>query len=338
MLGIEFIKFQPNEYVLKYRNGKVVKEGAGLAFRYYAPRTSIAMLPLASSDCPFMFEETTADFQTVYLQGQATYRIANPKSMAVMLNHTLVIKHGSRHYVSEDPQKLAPRISNLIRVIAKKEIEGLKLAAAISGSEALAAKIFQQLKANSEIKQLGLEIMGCAVLAVAPGKETARALEAETREAILKLADDAVYQRRNASIEQERKIKENEYNTEIAVENKRREVRETQLNGQQAEMQKENELKNQQLDAEIRLEEKQKSLTALKVANLKAQADAKGYELQTMMQALNSVDKQVIKYLTSAGRQPDTLIAEAFGSLAENAAKIGNLNITPDLLKELMSK
>ena len=31
MFGIKFIKFQPSEYVLKYKNGKVVKEGAGRA-------------------------------------------------------------------------------------------------------------------------------------------------------------------------------------------------------------------------------------------------------------------------------------------------------------------
>ena len=72
MFGIKFIKFQPGEYVLKYKNGKVVKEGAGISFHYYAPTTSIVMVPVASSDCPFMFEEVTADFQTVSIQGQVT--------------------------------------------------------------------------------------------------------------------------------------------------------------------------------------------------------------------------------------------------------------------------
>ena len=52
------------------------------------------------------------------------------------------------------------------------------------------------------------------------------ALEAETREKILKESDDAIYLRRNSSVEQERKIKENELNTEIAVENKKKQIKE----------------------------------------------------------------------------------------------------------------
>ena len=50
MFGFRFIKFQPSEYVLKYRNGRIVKEGAGISFRYYAPTTSIVVVPVGSVD------------------------------------------------------------------------------------------------------------------------------------------------------------------------------------------------------------------------------------------------------------------------------------------------
>ena len=336
MFGIKFIKFHPSEYVLKYKNGKIVKEGAGISFHYYAPTTSIVMVPIASSDCPFMFEEVTADFQTVAIQGQITYRIVDRKSVAGMLNFTLVLKNGNKSYISDDPQKLSFRISNLVRVMAKKHIEALKLSDAIRSSETLANSIFEDMRKNVEIGQLGIEIMGLTVLAVLPNKDTSRALEAETREKILKMSDDAVYERRNASIEQERGVKENEYNTEIAIENKRRQVRETQLNAEQAEMKKQNELKNEQLDAEISLEEKRKALIALTAENSRAEADAKAYELGAMMNALSGVDINVIRALAAIGLKPQTLIANAFQNLAGNAEKIGHLNITPDLIRELM--
>lgn len=48
--------------------------------------------------------------------------------------------------------------------------------------------------------------MGFSVLGSLPSKETARALEAQAREEILRKADEAVYERRNASIEQIRKV------------------------------------------------------------------------------------------------------------------------------------
>ncbi len=336
MFGFKFIKFQPSEYVLKYKNGQVVKEGAGISFYYYAPSTSIVMVPIASSDCPFMFEEVTADFQTVSIQGQATYRITDYKKVAELLNFTLAIHKNGRSYLSDDPQKLSVRISNLVRVMAKKHVGELKLSDAIRSIEGLANGIYEDMRGNGEIAQLGIEVMGLTVLAVQPSMDTSRALEAETREKILKMADDAIYERRNASIEQERGVKENEFNTEIAIENKRRQVRETQLEAEQAEMKKQNELKSEQLEAEIALEEKRKELIALIVENGKAQADAKAYELKAMMNALADADNDVVKSLAAIGMNPQTLIANAFQSLAGNAEKIGHLNITPDLIREMM--
>ena len=338
MFGIKFIKFQPSEYVLKYKNGKIIKEGAGISFFYYAPTTSIVMVPVASSDCPFMFEEVTSDFQTISIQGQLTYRIVDRKKVAELLNFTLAMKNANKIYVSDDPQKLSVRISNLVRVMAKKHIESYKLSEAIRSSESLANSIFEDMRQNEEIRQLGIEIMGLSVLAVLPSKDTLRALEAETREKILKKSDDAVYERRNASIEQERGVKENEYNTEIAIENKRRQVRETQLDAEQAEMKKQNELKNEQLDAEITLEEKRKNLIALVTENTKSEADAKAYELKVMMDALADVDTEVVRALAAIGMDSQVLIANAFQNLAGNAEKIGHLNITPDLLREMISE
>jgi hypothetical protein len=69
-----------NHIIVFYKNGKVVKEGVGISFYYYAPTTSIVMAPMASSDCPFMFEEVTADFQTVSIQGQVTLKTNAAKS------------------------------------------------------------------------------------------------------------------------------------------------------------------------------------------------------------------------------------------------------------------
>ncbi len=338
MFGIKYIKFQPGEFALEYQRGRVVREGTGISFYYYEPSTSIVMVPVASSDCPFMFEEVTSDFQTVSVQGQLTYRIVEPHRVASLLDYTLVIKGGNRYYRSEDPQKLAQRISNLVRVMVKKELEGIPLAQAVRASEALASQVLANMRGSQEIAQLGIEIMGCTVLAVLPSKETSRALEAEIRERIHKKSDDAIYERRNASIEQERGVKENEYNTEVAIENKRREVRETQLDAQRAEMLKQNELAAEQLDAQIALEEKRKALIELAAANTIAEADAKAYEIKAVMKALEEVDIDVIKALSNAGMQPQALIANAFQSLAENAEKIGQLNITPDLMRELMVK
>ena len=86
MFGIRFIKVQPTTYLLQYRRGRLVREGVGLSFFYYGPTTSLVAVPVASTDTPFIFQETTADFQSVTLQGQVTYRVSDAKRLASLLN------------------------------------------------------------------------------------------------------------------------------------------------------------------------------------------------------------------------------------------------------------
>ncbi|ASA19428.1 SPFH domain-containing protein [Paenibacillus donghaensis] len=335
MFGFRFVKFQPSDYVLKVKNGKVIREGVGLAFTYYAPTTSVVVVPVSSIDVPFMFEEITNDYQTVTVQGQLTYRIVDYRKTTQILNYTYNLRKNT--YLSDDPGKLAQRVINIAKVLTKRQLEQLPLRDAIQSSERLARSITQEIAKNEEIGKLGIELMGLSILAIVPNKETLRALEAQAREEILRNADNALYERRNASIEQERRVKENELNTEIAVETKKRQIRETQLDAERSVKQKQNEMKQEQLSFDTELEEKKQGLVELAVANKKAEADAKAYELLAVMNALQDVSPAVLQTLTNVGMNPDKLIAIAFQDLALNAGKIGQLNITPDLLQGLLN-
>lgn len=194
MFGVRFIKVQPTTYVLEYRGGRVLREGTGLSFFYYAPTTSLVAVPIASSDVPFIFEETTADFQAVTIQGQVTYRVADPKRLASLLNYTLAAN--GHTYVSDDPEKLPERIVHVINVLARAELQKLQLREAIRASDQLVAVVRAGLAGSPEINSLGLEVLGLSILAIKPTPETARALEAETREKLFREADEAIYARR----------------------------------------------------------------------------------------------------------------------------------------------
>lgn len=336
MLGIQFVKVQPTVYLLQYRKGQVVREGVGLSFFYYAPSTSLVAVPLASDDAPFIFEEVTADFQAVTIQGQVTYRVADARKVAGLMNFTLNAR--GQGYVSEDPQKLPQRVINTVNVLARSELQKLPLREAIRASDALVQAVRKGLAASGEVAQLGLEILGLNILAIKPTPETARALEAETREQLLKEADEAIYARRNSAVEQERAIKENELNTEIAVENKKRQIRETQMDAERAVQEKQHQIAQADMAAKVLLEDKRKALVALAATNAKTEADARAYAVSTSMQAISTVDARVLQALASVGMKPEQLIAVAFQELAGRADKIGELNISPDLLRELMNK
>jgi hypothetical protein len=336
MLGIQFIKVQPTVYLLQYRKGQVIREGVGLSFFYYAPSTSLVAVPLASDDAPFIFEEVTADFQAVTIQGQVTFRVADARKVAGLMNFTLNAR--GHDYLSEDPQKLPQRVINAVNVLARAELQKLPLREAIRASDALVQAVRKGLTVSGEVAQLGLEILGLNILAIKPTPETARALEAETREQLLKEADEAIYARRNSAVEQERAIKENELNTEIAVENKKRQIRETQMEAERAVQEKQHQIAQADMAAKVLLEDKRKALVALAATNAKTEADARAYAVSTSMQAISTVDARVLQALASVGMKPEQLIAVAFQELAGRADKIGELNISPDLLRELMNK
>jgi len=334
MLGIRFVKVAPTEFVLQFRGGRIVREGAGLSFFFFAPTTSLVLIPIGSTDIPFIFEEVTADFQEVTVQGQLTYRVVEPKKLASLMNFTLAAS--GREYASDDPKKLAQRLVDHTQVLTRASLKSLVLRDALGLSEALVTSLRERLQAAEAIGSLGIEILGLSILAIKPKPETARALEAEAREQILREADEAVYARRNAAVEQERAIKENELNTEIAVENKKREIKETQMEAEKAVQQKRREIREAEMAANIAVEEKNKELVTLSTANAREEADAKAYAIAAVMKALAETDAKTLQALASVGMEPGQLIALAFRDLAQSAAKIGELNVSPELLRELL--
>lgn len=339
-----YIKFLPSEYVLRYRKGKLIESGAGLTFHYFDKSTAAAVIPISGMDADFIFEEKTADFQNVTVQGQLTYRIIDYPKIASQMNFTVKLR--SKTYYDEPLKKLSKRMINIADVIVKNHIEAVELKEAIQANSELVGNIFDRLKEVEEIAALGVEITGFSILKISANNETHRALEARTREEILKESDDALYERRNASIEQERKVKENELNTEISVEEKKKQIKETQIDTKRMLLENENELERIriaakveretiELDAEIELERKRKELADLRLENAKKDADAEAYRIGGIMDAYNRLSPEVLVALATLNMEPEKMIAGAFDKLAANSAKIGTLNITPDLLESL---
>lgn len=335
MFGLRYAKASPSTYLIQYRNGQPVREGTGLAFFYFAPNASLVTVPLESVDVPFMFNEVSSDFQDVTVQGQVTYRVADPKLLASLMNFTL---KPNGEFASEDPTRLPQRVVNAVQVQVRSILSGQTLHELLRGSEQMVQSVRDGLNRPDGLARLGLEMVNLAILAVRPNPETARALESTVREQILKQADDAMYLRRNSAIEQERAVKENELNTEIAIETKKQQIREAQLEAERAALEKRQQIEDQEMAGRIALEDKNKALTDLRVENARKEADAKAYAVGAVMKAVQGTDPKVLQALTVGTADPSVLIAMAFQGLAENAERIGELNISPDLLQQLTRK
>lgn len=230
MIPLKFYKSDPTEYVLVYRNGKVVREGAGITFFYWRPTSNIVSIPVSTVDANFVFNESTGNFQSVTVQGQLTYRIVDPKTTAKLLNFTIRLGDRGQQivYVSEDPDKLPQRIINAVQVHTRNELLRLSLEEALKQAEGLAQKVLAKIQESKTLTEMGVECMSVIFISIKPIPEMAKALEAEYREALQKRADEAIYSRRAAAVEKERKIKENELNTEVALEQQKKELVELQ--------------------------------------------------------------------------------------------------------------
>jgi hypothetical protein len=334
MFGIRFIKSQPTTHLMQFRRGRLARQGAGLSFFYHGPTSVLVAVPVASQDRPFMLELVTSDFQSVTVQGQVTYRINAPQQTAAMMDFSL--RPDGKGYASEDPARLAERVAQQTEVIVQQAVQALDLKQALRASALIARTAQQELGAQPEIAALGLEILGVSILSVKPTPDIARALEAEARESNLRAADDAVYARRMSAVEKERAIRQNELDTEIAVEEKKREISETQLEAKAALMRKNNGLRAEQMDADVELEENRKAFVAGQAANSRTLAEAEAHRVASVMSALSRADARIVQALAAVGMQPAQLIAQAFGGIAENAGRIGQFNMAPELLQALL--
>src|SRR5262249_880327 len=156
-----YIKSQPTTYLIAFRKGKVVAEGAGLSMFYYAPTTTLVAVPIASREESFIFEKVTADFQNVTVQGHVSYRIADPGKTAGVLNFAL--RPNGIDYAAKDPEKLSERVVAIVQVLVQQVIQALPLAECIRSAGKLADSVLVGLRRNQEIGALGIEVLGLAI-------------------------------------------------------------------------------------------------------------------------------------------------------------------------------
>jgi regulator of protease activity HflC (stomatin/prohibitin superfamily) len=296
MFGIGYFKAQPTEFVRKVAGGRVKREGQALSFYYLKRRTSIVVVPVSSADAAFVFNEQTGNYQAVTIQGQLTYRIVEPHRTIEMLNY--VVDPKRRAHVSQDPERLEQRIVVAVQMETRRQVEGKSLEEVLGNAASISAEVQEEVGSRALLAPLGVELLSLNFTSVSPNPEVGKALEAEYRETLLRRADEAIYARRAAAVEEEAKIKSNE------------------------------------LEGEISLERERERLIDLESANdrKKSQAWGERRELEAGFTARAS-EMELVPY---HGLDPRKVLALAMRDIGNNAGKVGNLNITSEVLADLL--
>jgi regulator of protease activity HflC (stomatin/prohibitin superfamily) len=318
---VSHLRAEPNQFILHFRKGKLVRKGAGLAYWFSPLSAAVAQVPVEDIEATFVFRELSADFQEVTVQLTLRYRCADPELAAARVSFTIALSHGV--WLEQPLERLASLWSQRAQQPARAYVMAVPLVEAVrSGAQVIQSAVEEALRRDPEIQAGGLALVSVQVNRVAPTAELEKALQTPTREAIQQKADEASFQRRALAVEKERAIMENELATEIELARRQEElIRQQGANHLQAIRQ---EAESEKTRAEAEAE--RQVLLAEAAANSRrltgeAEADAEA--------------RRVAAWKDAPAR---VVLGLSLGELAGKIQTIQHLNITPDLLGEFVQR
>ncbi len=316
MLGVRHFKAEPTEFARMRVKGESVKQGEGISGFYLPFRTTVEVVPVVASDQPFVFHEICKDNQEVTLQGGFIYRVSDPELAMGLYNFS--IDPNTKQYLTEDSTKIPQHILQLVRGEAKSLIQTTSLEEVLVMGKSLATDITGKLTELSLIPDMGVEFRNLYFDAITPNPEIAKALEADYRETLLQKADVVIYKRRAQAVENERKIRNEEMETETKMEERRKQL--VELQGQNALREAEDSAKAVEIEGKGRAN----------VALLKGEISAKTIYAIGEAKA-DATQKRIAAY---KGAEPIVIASQALSDFGRHA-KFGDITITPEILASL---
>lgn len=297
-------------HVIRFRNGRPVKSGRGLAFWFSPHRASIAELPVDDRDMVLFFRGRSKDFQAVTVQGNLTWRVANPNVLGLRVDFSIDLKTG--RYTGKPVEQIEGLLTGMSQQLATQYFAQSSVHDLLdAGIEPLRLRLEQGLAGSERLAAMGIEIVAIRLATIAPTAELERALQTPTFESLQQKADEAVFERRALAVEKERAIAENELHnkTELARQ-------EQELIAQEA--------ANGRNRAEAARE-------ALQIA-----ADGEASRIRAVEQA--SADMEHARIAIYRDLPQHVLLGLAARAFAEKLTKVDSLNVTPDMLASVLGE
>jgi hypothetical protein len=318
---IRHLRAEPTAHVLRYRRGKLIAGGEGLAFWFAAQNAAVAEVPLQDQDLPFLFHARSADFQELTVQGMITFRFADPALISRRVDFTLDLRSGE--WTETPLEQVHGLLVQMAQQYVVDDLSGQALRGILAGGVApIRERIAAGLAREPTLGALGIEIASVRVASLAPAADMEKALQQPTREAIQQQADEATFARRALAVEKERAISENELANKIELAR-----REEQLVAQTGANDRRRAEENAAAQAIIAHGTDETERMAAK-----RNADA-ARELEQIR-----LDGERTRAEITAGQGAQILYALAARELAQHLGNIDHLTITPELLTPLLQR
>lgn len=297
-----------NQYILRYRKGKLRQSGRGLVFWFRPDNTSVAQIPVDDREMTMFVKGRSSDFQEVNVQGAIGWRAVAPEQLAERIDFTISNRDG--FHIGQPLDSIDARMSGvasqaILDYLAHSPVRTLL----DDGIDPLRKRVEAALKADPGLTEIGIGIVSVRLANLMPSSELQRALQTPTFEALQQKADEATFERRALAVEKERAIAENE------------------------------------LANKVELARREKQLIAEETGNAKsrAQGTAEAQKIETEAQAeqikvVGAAKAEADKAMLEAYRElpSGVLMGLAARDLAQKLEKIEHLNVTPDTLAAVM--
>mgnify|MGYP001588797307 CR=1 FL=1 len=325
---LRHMRAEPNQYVLHFKDGRLVREGKGLAYWFNPLSAAVAQLPVEDCEATFLLRERSADFQEVSVQVTLTYRVSDPSLAAARVNFSLALDTG---VWKEQPLE---RLANLWSQRAQQPTRAYLVTvpvveAARGGAEVICSAIDAALRTDSEIQAMGLALVSVRVSSVTPAADVEKALQTPTREGIQQKADEAVFQRRALAVEKERAIKENELATEIELARRQEQLIRQQGANKLLGIREEASGEQARIEAEIA---RKALLAASDAKDIVVRQEGQSQARRIYFEAEN--EGEAGRLAVYQGAPQKVVLGLALREFAQKLQTIQHLNITPDLLTQ----
>jgi regulator of protease activity HflC (stomatin/prohibitin superfamily) len=331
-LLIRHYRGEPSAYAVRFRRGRRIAAGRGLAFWFRPLSTSIAEVPVDDRDVEFLIRARSADFQDVAVSGVVTYRASDAETLATRVDCSIDLATGV--WRATPLEQLAGLVTQLAQQHAAAYLQRTPLGRVlVEGVEEVRRLVAAGLVADEQLRSIGLEIVAVRVAAVRSSAEVEKAMQTPTREQIQQAADEATFARRALAVEKERAIAENELSTQVELARRTEElVRKEGAN-------------DRRRATERAAAERIAADAAAETALLDARTRAEAVRTQAAAEAMRlaAVEGERVKQEQARvevyGSHGDSaVLALVLGDALRHLPSIGQLNLTPDMLSSVISR
>lgn len=173
---IRYYSGRPDEHVLVYRNGRVVRGGPGLSC-LVTPGSRVAAVPRSISEARLAFTARSADRHRVRVEGDLMFRIALPAKAAASFD--FVVGFGAGDAKGDGVGRLSKSVVAIARDILRDEISHMLAAKLLSAEADLGRTTLIRLRHSPGLRAFGVQPVNVFIKDLRMAAEVVDSIEAE---------------------------------------------------------------------------------------------------------------------------------------------------------------